>query len=315
MSGVDRKIPGIEFFDINNELISFSNIKNKTLLILFFDPLNTYHKERLIYAQVLRNKYDSNRIEVIGVCSSNKDACRELFVTGRFSFRFAFDKGEGIQRAFGINECCGGTVLADRDKIIKFQSSLLLNSENLRQLVEKELTGRIVYDFPALKRISIQAIEQRLKNMAFLDLNSGKIRHMSSFSSADSDYIVLTFFSGFCPSCRSGMRIATLKRLENAYTLNRIEAKSILVFPRPFNERDISEWEKFVPMPFDKYISFEDIFSDEEKYITDMAKKVDPLTLVLDQGADIIYAERLGLSENDLHDEIMNLFPKTKEPG
>jgi len=42
----------------------------------------------------------------------------------------------------------------------------------------------------------------------------------------------------------------------------------------PFNISDIKEWEKSTSMPFTKYIA-QDIFSDEEKYITNNSKKSD----------------------------------------
>lgn len=308
----DRKIPEIKFFDINNGLISFPSIKNKTLLILFFDPLNTFHKERLVYAQVIQCKYGSSEFEVIGICNNHENACRELFGTGKFSFPFAFDKGGKIQRAFGVNECCGGTVLISGGKTIKFQSSLLLNNENLRQLVEREIKGSIAYDFPSLKTSSIPQIKQKLEKMTFIDFRSGKIRQINNLASAD--YVLLTFFSGLCPSCKSGGRIGTLRKLETAFILNQIKAKLIIIFPQPFNERDINEWEKLVSMPFDKYISSEEMFSDEEKYITDSSKKIEPLSVVLDKERNIIYAERFGLSEDSLFEEIMSLFFKTRKP-
>lgn len=67
-------------------------------------------------------------------------------------------------------------------------------------------------------------------------------------------------------------------------------------------------------MPFDKYISFGEMFSDEEKYITDSSKKIEPLSVVLDRERNIIYAERFGLSEDSLFEEIMSLFFKTRKP-
>lgn len=184
-----------------NNLISFSNIKNKTLLILFFDPVNTFHKERLVYAQVLQNKYNSSGLEVIGVCNSHENACRELFEKGKFSFPFAFDKGGKIQRPFGVNECCGGTVLISRRKTIKFQSSLLLNNENLRQLVEREIKGSIAYDFPSLKTSSIPQIKQKLEKMTFIDFRSGKIRQINNLASAD--YVLLTFFQVYVQAVKA----------------------------------------------------------------------------------------------------------------
>jgi len=76
--------------------------------------------------------------------------------------------------------------------------------------------------------------------------------------------------------------------------LRKDDYKILLVFMNPFNISDINDWEKSIPMPFAKYIA-QDIFSDEEKYITNNSKKTDPLTIVLNERKEVVFLEEPGM--------------------
>jgi len=136
----------IMFFDINGNQLDLSRTKNKTVLLLFFDPSNSQHKGILVYAQVLNNKYKNLGLEIIGLASKERKVIKQL--SEYFSFPLILDKEKNIHNQFKIGDCCGGTVLLDQKGEIKFRTHrVLLSKENLRQIVEKELLGNISYDF------------------------------------------------------------------------------------------------------------------------------------------------------------------------
>lgn len=273
-------------------------------MILFFDPMNTYHKETLAYAQVIYNKYNSKGFEIIGISNNDKNATEELFDYGGFSFPFIYDTENKIHNKLKMNDCCGGTILINREKDITFQNSVLLSIENLRQLVEKEVLGQIAYDFQINSLNRDRIFQNQIRNIPFLDVRSHSIKYVDEF---ESNLLVITFLSSVCPHCNSASRINTLKQLKER-TLGTKGVGFILVFFKPFNEKDILGWENQIEMPFDKYISQDDIFTEDEKYITDPSLKTDPMTIVLNMKKEILFIEQIGMNELDVNKKIAEII-------
>jgi len=296
----------LRFKDVKNNVLDLSKIENKVTLFLFFNPSNTSDKEKLAYAQVLYNKYNSNGLEIIGISNGSSNTSLELLEYGNFLFPFISDKDKKIHEKFDIRECCGGTILLNQKKEVKFKISNLLNKENLRQLVEKEIFGKTSYTFSSINyQNRNNRFKQILPKHSLLDITSYEIRTLENFSSYP---LVMTFISSFCSRCRSGERIKTLMQLEKMLLDKKIKAKLILVFFKPFNERDIHEWENYTEMPFDKYISLEKIFSDEEEYVTDSSQKTDPLTILMMDNKKIEFIENVGMKEIEICKEIEKIL-------
>jgi arsenate reductase-like glutaredoxin family protein len=128
------------------------------------------------------------------------------------------------------------------------------------------------------------------------DIETGKVMDFWNF---EDEFLIVSFFSSLCSICKSGRRIETLKELDRRLREKGIKAKVILVFSEPYDKEDIENWEKQIKIPFEKYIS-EDIFTDEEKYITDTSLKVDPLTIVLNGEREVVFAEKLLMKEKKI---------------
>jgi len=64
----------------------------------------------------------------------------------------------------------------------------------------------------------------------------------------------------------------------------------------------------YTEMPFDKYISLEKIFSDEEEYITDSSIKTDPLTILMMDNKEIEFIENVGMKEIEICKEIEKIL-------
>ena len=298
------KIPVFQALDIKGNQISTSSYKEKVLLVLFFDPLRSDHKMKMTYAQVLYNKFRDRGFEIIGVASEEKDLIEKLQIKGKITFALIFDENKKIHKLFQLAGNRGGTILASRKGEIVFHIAQILEIENLRQIVEKEVTGRITYN---LSRPA-QPIQFRIKNKIheiFLqDLRTDSIQLIDNFKD---DYLIITFFSFLCSMCKSGRRVETLKKLWERIQEKGAEGRVILVFFDPFDERDIEEWKKFFPVSFDIYLT-EDLLTDDEKYITDESLKIDPLTIVLNKKREVKFVEDSGIKEEEFIESIMEIL-------
>ncbi len=293
---LNRKIEGFLAYDLKNNSIDTRKFSGKSTLYIFFNPSNTYHKEILVYAQVLLNKYKRMGLEIIGVIEKDEEKALRLIEKSRFTFPVINDFKREIHNFFHIERCCGGVVLVGKGRMVKFISNSLLSPENIRQLVEKEVLGRINYEFKEPERRESFKINQLAPRILMRDIENGKVMDFWNF---EDEYLIVSFFSNLCSICKSGRRIETLKELDRRLREKGVKAKIILVFSEPYDKEDIENWEKQIKMPFDKYIS-EDIFTDEEKYITDTSLKVDPLTVVLNRERKVVFVEELLTKEREI---------------
>lgn len=301
-----QKFPTIKVKDIKGNYIDFITKKNSTTLLIFFDPLNTEHKGKLVYAQVLYNKFKIHGLEVIGISSKDRIVTEDFQIRGKLTFSIIADRDQKIYEKFQLNNCCGGILLVSNNKQILFQTQNLVQNENLRQLVEKALFGEISYEL----QVKHSTISERMPLIISALLMRKK--YSSEFKSIwdfKEDYLVLTFFSSMCSFCKSGNRVRILRILSKWYQENRIkpDIRFILVFFEPYDENDIEFWEQKMEMPFDIYIS-EDFFTDEEKYITDQSIKLDPLTLVLNKKREVIFLKDARTNEKEILGSLKDIF-------
>ncbi len=284
--------------DIKGKRIEISNRENKVLALLFFKPSVTKHKALLAYAQIVYNRYKDKGLVIFGITEKKENIGENLEST--ITFPLIADSSKKIFQNFNIRDCCGGTVIINRNGKIKFNTSSLVNPETLRQLIELEVLGKIFYDFPAPKGQTLFVKDKKAPNVELKEVYSKWVRNFSSFRDKN---LIVTFLSSVCSVCRTGSRVKNLIKLREILRKRKKEAKVILVFFKPFDEKDIAEWESHIEMPFDKYISA-GIFTDEEIYITDESHKTDPLTIVINNTGKVVFAESRRMSETQLFEEI-----------
>jgi peroxiredoxin len=299
-ASLPEKIIDFKAVDIYGNNVPLS--ANNKILLLFFDPSNVYDKMKLFYAAALDSKLKKYGLQIIGIAKGECPDPDNFVQQGSIQFPLVADKEYKIHERFGVTQCCGATLLIDETKKIKFFLPTLMEPDNLRQLLEKETRGKIDYHQDRVKQ-EVFVINKKVPDILLTVPGTGED---VSFDSMHEDRLVVTFFSSLCGMCKTGKRIRTLIDMEQELTsLAKADGlKFVLVFMGPFNEEDIMEWEKIIPMPFDKYITGY-LFSNEEKYISDPAKKNDPLTIILDKRRSVIFIEEVGIGETRFHNALL----------
>lgn len=293
--------------DIHGNKVQLSQ-KGKNLL-LFFSPSNTYDKMKLFYASALDFKFKGYGLQVIGIAKGDGTNLDEFIQKSGIRFPLVEDKDYELHEQFGVTHCCGATILTNETGKILFFTSSLLDSENLRQLIEKETRGTIDYRQEKVKQ-DIFVMNKRIPDIR---LTESATEQAVDFDDIGGEPLVVTFFSSLCGMCKTGKRLNTLMDMERdlASAGKDRDIKFILVFTGPFDNGDILEWEKSIPMPFDKYITGY-LFSEEEKYITAPDVKSDPLTLALDKQRVVTFVEETGIAEDDLSVQLLDLILRRK---
>ena len=300
-TSVPQEVIELKTVDIYGNSVSLS--AGNTNLLLFFNLSNTYDKMTLFYAAALDSKLKKHGLRIIGIAKGDSPGLDNFAQRSGIRFPLVADKDYRIHEQFGVTQCCGATVLVDKTKKIKFFMPRLMESRNLRQLMEKETRGTIDYHFSRVKQ-DVFTINKQIPDIPLTELGTGE---KVSFDSMGGNQLAVTFFSSLCGMCKTGRRIRTLIDIEQELNSkgNGGEFKFALVFMGPFDSEDIFEWEKRIPMPFEKYVTGY-LFSEEEKYITDPGKKNDPLTIVLDKERKVIFIENTSGDEKTFKEQLLH---------
>lgn len=279
-------------------------LKSDLIILLFFDSLKTTHEAILDYANTLQRRYQSGGLQIIGISVRSDESTSNLNNYGDYSLQIISDSNRDIHSEFGFQECCGGTVFLDKKRKTIFFEKRLIDAEVLRQLTEKYLLGKVNYTFNIPKeRIRFKP------NTSFPSLSFKKEGKSAKIVTGDliKKRTVLTFFSSMCSTCKTGKRVGTLTKIKEIFDAREVEADFYLVFFPPFDEEDIKFWEQDMKLPFKKVFCYSEVYSDEEKYISDNSMRLDPLTVIVDTTLDIIFIEQFGMSEEELIENIKRL--------
>lgn len=297
-----------DYTDINGQHVSFN--KEKTLMI-FVNFNNSQHKTTLFYSQALYDKFKSSGLNIIAIIKDNISLRELRNCIKRFNvyFPIIFDKNEKLHHQFNLKGCCGGCILSVRG-VIKQRFDTLLIPENLRQLLEKEILGKIDYDSHAVQQ-KIFFKGKIAPNLKFYDPGTHEWIFLHQLKDINSPYRVLTFFSSLCSMCKTGKRFETLNLLDQQLNKDKKYINIIPVFLTPLDSGDIDEWREQFKIPFQIFLS-PYLFSLEERYLTESSFKKDPFTIVLDPFNKIIFIEEDGINDIVLADEIKEIIREGK---
>jgi len=279
------------------------------ILLLFFDPLKTPHKVILNYADVLQRKYQSNHLQIIGISVRDEKSTEKLTKHGNYSLSIISDYGKKIHSQFDLKECCGGAVFFNKERRTVFFEKILPSDDILRQITEKYLPGKINYTFSTPKERILFKTNSILPPLKFRkEWAHDKIAAKELMDKRT----ILTFFTSMCSSCTTGKRIETLKKIKKIFESQKSESNFYLVFFHPMDENDLIYWQQDIKFPFDKIICYDEIFTEEEKYISDSSFRLNPVTLVVEPNMEVIFIERFGMGEDSLIENLKGLKVASK---
>jgi len=302
-TSVPQEVIELKTVDINGNSVSLS--AGNTNLLLFFNLSNTYDKMTLFYAAALDSKLKKHGLRIIGIAKGDSPGLDNFAQRSGILFPLVADKDYRIHEQFGVTQCCGATILTDKLKKKKFFLPKLLEAGNLRQLLEKETKGKIDYRQGRVKQ-DVFFVDKKIPDIPLTEAGTGE---KVDFDSMDGQELVITFFSSLCGMCKTGKRLHTLIDIEEELNSSgqTDDLKFVLVFMGPFDMEDILEWEKRLPMPFEKYLTGY-LFSKEEKYLTDPDKKNDPLTIVVDKERKVRFIEEAGIDEKRFQEVLLQFL-------
>ena len=295
--------PDFSEIDIHGNAQVLSSLRGNSVLVIFFDPMNSFHKLTMLYADVLYRKYKKNRFEILAISNRNQTLSRLNAEKCRLSFAVIADEDYSIHELYGIPRCCGGTVFVNSKRQIFFFSSTLSQPEHLRQITEQLLTGDIIYRFKKPKEQEIFKINTEVLDYPLYSLENNNYLDLNVLSQ---DPLILTIFSSFCNVCKTGRRIQTLIHLQDKMRKNNPLISVAAVFTEPFEKKDIREFTHNHSIPFDIYIGPE-ILSLEQKYITDDNLRNNPLTVLIYKNT-VLFVELIGMEEEELIRIITKIF-------
>jgi alkyl hydroperoxide reductase subunit AhpC len=306
-SATSLAFSALKVADIKGNIVHLDKDANKKLL-LFFDIHKTTHKGIIFYAQAIYQKYVKSGLNVIGISKNNTTTVQLQAFAKKNNTRFPIilDENNKIHVDYNISHCCGATIFFD-GRNAKHRFNNIVSAENLRQLVEKEMTGNIDYELAPVE----QTLFYKNKKPANFALNDPLLKKkvhlydLNNFIQDKNQILVITFFSSLCEMCRTGKRIETLKAIRTNITGN-YKFKIALVFMEPLAPDDIAEWERVIDIPFERFFS-PYLFSDEEKYLTTPTIKKDPFTVILNHDDEVIFIEKAGTKENILANKIISI--------
>jgi len=187
------------------------DIFGREMLLIFFDLHNSAHRKSVFYCQSLYTKFRSQKLDIIAISKENSslEDLKLFYERNSLDFFLIQDSYNELQDTFEIMDCCGGFIYIDHSKI-KHIFNNMLGPENLRQLIEKEITGKINYNQNFEGQILFK-INQSVPNIELFPVD---IDETLSFYDFKEDIIVVTFFSSICSTCDTGKRIINLIKLQ-----------------------------------------------------------------------------------------------------
>lgn len=289
--------------DIRDRLFILSENRGKYILICFFDPTERSNKFILNYAQVLHENYSDKEFEILGISNKDKNLTKDFVERYKLIYPIIADEDMMIHQLYSLSGCCGGLAFINKKREIEFYSRTLMSKENIRQIVEKAILGEIKYEFHKPEEQEIFKINEDVPKLMLNDFSNNRKIKLKDICDGS---LILTIFSSFCGTCKTGNRVQTLMELREKLKKERINADIKIAFSEPFGEEDIKEFTERIEIPFDKYIA-PAFLSPEQKYITSDNLKNDPLTIAIHK-RKIIFLEKIGMDEKKILQKIVEVF-------
>lgn len=183
------RIPVSSFIDIDGRNIE---LKNTWTVILFSSVESANSLVMARYAATLVDAYTPSKISIISIMNGNHKQLEDFRKRASVNYPLIADTPE-IRRRFGFSNDSTFHVLINPEKRIKFASQMM-EPEDLRQLLEKNVRGRISYrDFRQTEKLMVGA------KLSPFEVRTLATDTVSSLALPRSRTVI--FFTAACPEC------------------------------------------------------------------------------------------------------------------
>ncbi|MGB9905793.1 MAG: peroxiredoxin family protein [Candidatus Saccharicenans sp.] len=283
--------------NFNHEQIIGNNLNGQYKLFLLFDPKNLAHRFSIMYAQILWFRLKTFHLSVIGISTGNTEDAEEAQRLCRISFPVIQEREVKFIKKHNLNGCCGATMLVGPEQEIIFKENELLQSDLLRQLIERYLDIDEISKTPPFWHPPFFE-NQIIPDFTLYEINGQK----KSLSDSLKKLNILTFFSSYsyCRTCKHMNRLETLQKIY----MNSIDNMFIgIFFMEPFSTDDIKLIKSHQVLNFDTYL-IQNFMPEDNIYITEENLKCDPWSVLIDNDRVVIWTEYPGLTEERIIKEI-----------
>jgi len=204
-------------------------IEDRWWLILYFGE--GYHRwaiPNLKYAQILYDRFYPRGLHVVGVVAGTFPEARRLAELGLITFPLMRDRDLAIARALGISPGLDACLFVDPYNTVRFSTVDFFDPEDLRQLTEKFLLGKVSHSSSAAE-VRLREGEH-LPDIKLVRINDWKLLQLGEIQSSR----ILIIFTAACPICHLDGYLD-----EYASIQHRWRVRPLAVFSQNFSRDEI----------------------------------------------------------------------------
>lgn len=128
------KLPDFSAKDVTNKIVTNATLRGKANVIIFFRPDMPQNRDRLTFASILTKKYDPTKLEVVGISIGDVGW---LIKRGFHPDHVIIlnDTSYSLGKKFKTRQCCGATIIVDKEGVVQFASHSAVSNDYLGQLI------------------------------------------------------------------------------------------------------------------------------------------------------------------------------------
>jgi len=203
--------------------------ENRWWLILYFGERSRHWAiPNLKYAQILYERFHTSGLHVVGVIAGSFPEAQRLAELGLITFPLIRDRDRAIAHALGGSPWLDACLFVDPHKKARFSTVDFFDPEDLRQLTEKFLMGKVSYPEST---IEIRLREgERLPELRLLKLDDLELVSLTDVQSPP----FLIIFTATCPTCRLSEYLGEYVSIEHQWGV-----RPLVIFSQNFSRDDI----------------------------------------------------------------------------
>lgn len=166
----------------------------------------------LSYCDVLNRKYHSLGLQPLGITRRKTEELKQFLNRRAISYPILLDPGDRLRDLLHLEHHSYGFFFVNPDGVIEFSLHRLMTSNDLRQLVEWHLVGRINYEIEKEWHLGIRPGDA-LPPYKIIDVKTGAALTLHDLDLTGS---VIIFFTANCSTCQMSNYLEELKAMETS---------------------------------------------------------------------------------------------------